>query len=479
MSRLRFLSRGLDDITQIDSMNTMRWLNWLALRLFLSLLLLPIFAAILLELLHRVFFREVYFQDIPILVLLWGMLFVLSNFAVSSVGLKRFQHLDNAGWTFLSSNNEYLLSEIFAQLQNLFEGGLLPLRRRRSLEDLFLRRYFEFFRRHVESKNHREKLLLCMKRDIQARKAFEALKTYLLQQPALTLELVDLAEQLMEFDPSDQALVRYMVEKYLQDRQVHYRAEYFYQQELQQQGAFQSEVVQLCLPGVLSKARMDEFAGWLYLRAWESGKGEDTPELAHQIYRTYQQLQTAQRTDALAQKLGAIVAQFPEKQVAQWKQEEQAAAERKLTTRLQRLLYLLQQRWYEVWGEIKRQRRYVYYATAGLAFVLVIYLMLPAGGGKTNKIAVDSAVSAAPGKKLFSLQVAATRNARAARREVNRLKKAGLEAYMLEPSGKSRWYRIRVGKYPNRQAAQNAGKTLRRKKLIREYFLVNYQAPKK
>ncbi|MDQ7051465.1 MAG: SPOR domain-containing protein [candidate division KSB1 bacterium] len=80
-----------------------------------------------------------------------------------------------------------------------------------------------------------------------------------------------------------------------------------------------------------------------------------------------------------------------------------------------------------------------------------------------------------PGQKLLTVQVAATKNARAAQREVVRLKKAGYDAYLVYPKKRGGFYKIRVGKYTSKVAAEKAARTLLKKKLIREYFLVNYQ----
>jgi cell division protein FtsN len=74
-------------------------------------------------------------------------------------------------------------------------------------------------------------------------------------------------------------------------------------------------------------------------------------------------------------------------------------------------------------------------------------------------IKADSVAAALAGMKAkYTLQVASVREQAAAERIVKKLQQAGLPAYQTaSPSGSGRgWYRVRVGAYETRQAAQAA-----------------------
>ncbi len=63
----------------------------------------------------------------------------------------------------------------------------------------------------------------------------------------------------------------------------------------------------------------------------------------------------------------------------------------------------------------------------------------------------------------FTVQVAAVQDVQGATGLVNRLRKKGYRAYQIrsEVAGKGVWYRVRVGAYPSRQAAEAAMKKLK------------------
>ena len=166
------------------------------LRLFTSLLLLPFLAIPLLLLLHKVFYVEAAFNDGPILLGIWLLIFLAAHFVYSRIGASRFKKLDELGWGFLQVNDLPRVTKVFGQLEALFDGGLLSRGRKKELEKVLLRRFFPLYRGKVDEPLFRARLLTCLHANIRQDEAFETLKFYLLQQPALTSALVDLAETL-------------------------------------------------------------------------------------------------------------------------------------------------------------------------------------------------------------------------------------------------------------------------------------------
>ena len=158
----------------------MHVINWLSLRLVFSLLILPLVAAVVLVLLHSVFFPESYFQDVPVLVLLWLLVFLGTHVLLAREGLRRFDLLSQAGWDFMKASNDRALEQIFQKLEALLDGGLLPLGKRGTLQDTILRRFFRFYVQHIDEKRYRRGLLRCLRRQIHAEEAYQALKRHLL-----------------------------------------------------------------------------------------------------------------------------------------------------------------------------------------------------------------------------------------------------------------------------------------------------------
>jgi hypothetical protein len=445
-----------------------------SLRLLASLLLLPFFAAVILAILHEAIFPNTYFFDLPIVIGLWLVLFAGCHFFLSKMGKSRFHALDRLGWNFLQSNDTGLLSKVFANLERLFKGGLLSQKHRRELQKLVLRRYFSFYHENIASAKFRAGLIQCLALRIREEEAYDALKAFLIKQPALTLELVDLAEILHEFRPDDGAITLYMARQYLQDGQRHHRATYFYRKALEIESEQTLEIIDLCLKKSLSEKRRDAFAGWLYYRAWQNNYAGAFPWLAEQLYKTSQWYEATERNDELAHKLADVASGFAPEMVAEWRQAEQEKAQKQLPARLARARYHLHQKLLLLWDEIKIHRQYVYYAGAAISVVLIVYLAWPASQ------AIDDSQAAAinpvidDSQARFTLQVAALKSQSRARNEVDRLKKAGLDAFIANPSGRSSYYRVRLGKFLTKNDALARGDSLRQKQAIRDFFVVNY-----
>ncbi len=452
----------------------MAW-RWLSLRLFWSLILLPFAAAPVLTLLHQRWFPGAYFQDAPVVFLLWLLLFTVCHWGLTRLGVRRLQRLNDLGWEFLEKSNEYLTAEIFAQVQRLLAGGLLSGRRRAEFEKEILFRYFDFYLARIEQPQFRKKLRRCLREQIHLQRAYAALKEYVLRQEELDLEIADIAEELLEYQP-DEDLALFMAERYLAERQTHFRAERFYQALLEKAHPLSEKILSLCLENAVRAARLDDFAGWLYARAW-SGLDEDLQErVARLLYRMHQRFQAARRKDALAAEVGRAVDLLPQPLQEQLEAEREAHQARSLRRMAERAAFQLQQSLLTAVSYLRIYRHYVAYAAVLISFGLMVYLFLPAGEGSffANHEKAQTPVL----QEGVTVQVAATKSRKAAQREVARLKRAGVDAYLVEPGRGGRFYKIRVGRFATRAEAETAARALLRKKLIREYFLVNFKAKK-
>ena len=79
----------------------------------------------------------------------------------------------------------------------------------------------------------------------------------------------------------------------------------------------------------------------------------------------------------------------------------------------------------------------------------------------------------------YAIQVEATQDRSVAEQKVRQLKEQGLEAYWVKGSvpGKGEYYRVRIGRFPNKEAAMNFGASLKRQGIAPDFLLVTYQAP--
>ena len=79
----------------------------------------------------------------------------------------------------------------------------------------------------------------------------------------------------------------------------------------------------------------------------------------------------------------------------------------------------------------------------------------------------------------YAIQVEATQDRSIAEQKVQQLKEQGLEAYWVKGSvpGKGVYYRVRIGQFPNKEAAMNFGASLKRQGIAPDFLLVTYQAP--
>ncbi|KAA3655601.1 MAG: SPOR domain-containing protein [Calditrichaeota bacterium] len=451
-------------------------MRWFSLRLFASLIFLPFFAALTLFILHGLVMQNVYFQDVPVVLLLWLIIFVISHFLLNSIGQKRFQYLLDSGWQALKTNQTQLINEIFLQIDSLLNGGLLTKRLRTSMREAMFRRFFDFYQKNVQKKNFRHGLLECMKLGIHTEEAYHALKTWLLQQPVLTMPIVDLAEALLERKPHDKNVAAFMVGKYLADRQKHFRAEYFYASELEQNDRYSEDIFKLCFPGIKYSNRKDAFACQIYMHSLR-----ESPQFFEQfgpiLYKTHKSWQMTGRDDSLAKELATTVATFDPGLLETWDEHESTVEYNTLSARLSRLSYHIQQQFIFIWGKVLLRKKEVIAGLSICAFLVLVVVFVPFSDlfKSAPEEPEQPPAQVAPVNTRFSVQVSASKKRSGALTELNRLKAKQIDAFMIEPDRKGGWYKIYVGKFATMDEARQKGAALKQEKAIRDFFVVNYK----
>ncbi len=114
------------------------------------------------------------------------------------------------------------------------------------------------------------------------------------------------------------------------------------------------------------------------------------------------------------------------------------------------------------------------------AILLILIFVTYSNIFKSKPVVIEKAsVPVVPVNTRFSLQVSASKKRSGAISELNRLKKKHADAYLIKPGRKGGWYKIYVGKFATQQEAKKKGAELRKAKVIRDFFVVNYKGQDK
>ncbi len=449
--------------------------RWFILRLFWSVFLLFLLAFPLLWLVHEVAFPGVALADGFIILLFWILLFAGVSLFLSRLGENRFSLLVEAGREAIAKNENAQAENVLALMHSLFASGLPARNFQQKMKRRLLRQYFSFYAARLEKERNREQIRAAWREDIRAEEAYELLKNYVLQQPALTLPTIDLAEELLERQPDDSDLLAFMTRQYLRDRQTHFRAELMFRHYLSRNGPLVPEIISLCLSRLLNLQRHDDFAAWCYVRAFQHGE-EKNVALRRLLHETHQRFQQMGRHDALANAVATITRDFSPEEIAGWtvaRQEKQTAS---LRFRAARIVFYLQQQLLKLYSRLREQRRWVYSVIGASILLGAGYFALSSKPTKVQPPAA-SAPQEDSTTVYFALQVGAMRSAQIAADEAEKLRRRGLEVHVIKPAPSQRLLRIRVGKYRSKPAAQMAADSLKAAGIVRDYFVTEYEKP--
>lgn len=439
--------------------------RWFTLRLFWSALLLPPIAFFLLWILHEIFFKDTYFPDVFLVIVAALLLFPLVSFALTHLGRRRFDFLRDRGRSLLLTERDDSVSEILPLLRRLFDSGLLAPRDQEKCQQELRRGYFPFYVEHLEHEQAREQVRAALREGVRAEEAYQALKSYVLSQPQLTLGVADIAEELLDYKPEDQSLVNFFVQHFLENRSTHYRAEYFYANHLSHKGNLSEAILDLCLERILGRERKDDFAAWCCVRAFQSKWAED-PRVRRAIFHFNEDFGLAQREDDLARTVAVCAAMLDAQEISHWRALGKPVPQVTLKQRAQKW-HVIAHEWALQAASWLRRQRALALAGAGALALLLLYLNWPAGSQEETpapKPVVEP-------EQYFSLQVSSVKERSRADRMVRNLKSSGLEVRLVEPQTPSGWYAIRVGRYPSQEKAQAAGDSLKTNGVIREFLV--------
>ncbi len=447
--------------------------RWITLRLFWSLLLLLPTAFFTLWLLHEFAQIGSSLPDPFIVLMLFVALLPPVSYLLTREGLRRFEFLHNRGKALVDASHEEAVHEVFALILGVMRSGLLSKARQESLRRHLLRSYFPFYAEHPEWEYFQQQLVVAMREGVRPEEAYHVLKAYVLNQKKLTLDIANLAEELLDHDPDDEAVATFFVQHFLAEKKAHYRAEYFYGRYLAKDGLLSDEILTLCLPKVLAHHRKDDFAGWCYVRTFDRARPEQAQarQALHGLWEEYRKLQ---RQDALSKQVALCAAHLTAKEIANWNEPKAEAPRKRPKNFWVSWLEVGKQFVWEAATFVREQKKWVLAGGAGLAVLMSLLLLLPIGSA-TKKPATITAPAAPDTLQYYSLQVGALKTKRSAETVVNALQRRKLEAYVLEPQSSRGWYRIRVGKYPSSNAARSAADSLKAVGLIEDFFVTNYE----
>lgn len=456
--------------------------RWFILRLLFSLLALPVAAFFVLWLLHEIIFPNAGFNDLPVVVMLWFILFEAVNLVLRRSGISRYDYLQKHAQLALEANQTDDLEQVHDLTRKLFSSGFLPHNLVANLQRDSRRQFLTFHERHLNAPEALDELRLALREGYRREEIYTLLRNHLLSQPVLTTRFIDLAEELLEHRPDDAQLLDHLVHKFVDNRAWHHRAEYFYQRHLEENGRLTPTIISMCLENLVAKKRQDNFALWIYVRAFEAGQTADST-LRRLLFEAHQQQQTIGRNDRLAVAVAKIAATFsPEEFAAPPAKERRAVVDPAVLERWKQMVLAAWQivagfysRLQPVLKELyTRHRRYVLTGAGALVLISSLAIIL------ANRTEMQAPVPVVEQEEnlagYFALQVGAWKKSRSAELEREKLQAAGLRVRILEPRSSAGWYRIHVGKYATRNAAQAAADSLKRKGVIDDYFITEYQS---
>jgi len=467
-------------------------LRWFILRLFFSLLALPLVAFFALWLLHKIIFPGDVFNDLPMVIALWLILFWAVNHVLRRLAIRRYDYLQRHAQLALDTNQPDDLEEIYGLTGKLFASGLMPQSLTTTLQRNSRRQFLSFYERNRNTPEALDELRLALREGYRRDEIYTQLKNHLLSQPTLTTRFIDLAEELLDQKPDDANLLEHLVRKFVEGQARHYRAEYFYRRHIEQDGKHTPAIVSLCLENLLSRNRDDDFALWVYARAFEAGQTENST-LRRLLFQAYQQHQAIGRggdepvesKDRLALIVARIAGTFSPNEFAAppsvFKKRPALVNQEKFKSLEEKFLVLkkfIVELYFAVQPLVKefytRHRRYVLIGAG--AFVLVSGLLIILANRPAKQPPPPLVEQEENLAGYFALQVGAWKKSRSAEQEREKLQRAGLRVRVLAPRSSAGWYRIHVGKYATRRAAQAAADSLKRRGVIEDYFISEYQS---
>jgi hypothetical protein len=448
--------------------------RWIVLRLFWSLLALIPTAFAVLWFVHRYFLPQSSLFDAVIVALLAAGLFALANHLLTREGERRFAFLQERGQASLQADRETEVQEVFALLLQLLHGGLLSKKQQQGLQRQLLRGYFPFYAEHPERGEFQEQLALAMRTGVRPEEAYHVLKAHALSRGPLTLETADLAEELLDYRPEDEALATFFVERFLAEKKTHYRAEYFYLRYLSSGGPLTGEILALCLPKVLQHPRRDDFAGWCLVRAFDRDTARH-PRVRRAMHALHEAYQKSRRHDGLAKQVAARAAQISPQEKDAWRSAEKPIERKSAHEILGHWQFQLRQVLWEGLTFLRPYKREIALGFMVLSLLGIIYFTRPFSFSDQSGPAVSDASAVPDTTHYFSLQVVALKDKRSADAAAGLLQRRRLEVYVLEPRSSRGWYRVRVGKYPSTRHARLAADSLKAAGLIDDYFVTNYE----
>ena len=454
-------------------MNTFRWF---ILRLFWTLLAVPLITFMVLWLANEWFLPDTSLSGGLVATAALLTIFPIVSTILTRVGMQRFEFLRASGKSYLKAEAPEQVRTSFDLILQLFDSGLLSNKLQRELQHAWLRSYFPFYAENPENPEYRHHLLEAMHQGIRADEAYHVLKAYVLNREALTLESAELAEELLDHKRDDRALANYFVQHFLEQKRKHYRAEYFYMRHLANDGPLVNQILQLCLEDVLARGRKDDFAVWCLVRAFQREPGERW-EIRQQIGKRYGESRLQQRDDTLASALAACAEQLEPAEITALRAEQQVPRRRPLKVHWQRAAFALREK---LWSWLTPLRPHWHKIVAGVAVMAIgflIFLILPAPAPEEVSTPVEVPV-VEDNRQYYSLQVGAVKQQQSAEQAMQELQARGLHTYLLIPPRAGGWFRIRLGKYESMDAAKMAADSLRAVGIIQDYFVTNYEEEK-
>lgn len=265
------------------------------------------------------------------------------------------------------------------------------------------------------------------------------------------------------------------------------------------------KVVDFLILKLIELQREDDFAAEVYLTAY-SDYSNNSEAVIEAIIKLALDRKKKDSTEGISQKLFNIYEKIPEntrkqieKRVLRTQQEKETTLSAKknpvnelISKLLQKTSDIIKYSRNSLKNKILKfqtirfpqeslfkKHLFIIFSSISLAAVLLITIIVLQG--RENKKPPINFLNANPkytiyeSKLPYSIQVAAFKTLSKAEKVINNLSEEGEKAYYTKTSGKTVWYRARVGEFKTKREAKRYAEKLLKRKLIKGYFISDFE----
>lgn len=310
---------------------------------------------------------------------------------------------------------------------------------------------------------------------------------------------------IFKHSPDNQKAIEILSEHYIKNNIFDFYSQEIFAKAIKLNTLSKEKAVDFLILKLVELQREDDFAAEVYLTAYSeySNRSEAVTEA---IIKLTLDRKKKGKADDLSQKMYKIYEGMPEKSRKQLEErilksrleKEDAFSTQKefikeiISNLFQKILYIIKAskislktsllkfqtfRFFD--ASLIKKRPFMVFSSLSLIAVLLVVIAVLQGrknvGPSLNLLNINPQYTIYESKLPYSIQVAAFKTLQKAENIINNLSIKGEMAYYTKTGEKSAWYRVRVGEFKTRKEAKSYAEKLLKTKLIKRYFITNFE----